>query len=163
MPTRTVVLTDHHESVIETLVDPGRYRDASDLLREGLRLVERSEALEAAKLKALQGAAAVGFGDRDAGQFRDVESDELPEFIAVLTQRVDHGAGKSNVAEIRVSQPGRTQNGAQSPSVTIIIPALLQSPLNRCFIRLGRDTGVDGGNRLAPSSKQPVANLVRGR
>ena len=94
MPTRTVVLTDHHESVIDALVDPGRYRDASDLLREGLRLVERSEALEAAKLKALQGAAAVGFGDRDAGQFRDVESDELPEFIAALGRRAAHKTGR---------------------------------------------------------------------
>lgn len=72
MPTRNVVLTDHHESVIEALVGSGRYQDASDVLREGLRLVEQREALEAAKLKALQDAAAIGFDDLDAGRFRGV-------------------------------------------------------------------------------------------
>jgi antitoxin ParD1/3/4 len=93
LPTRNVVLTDHHESVIEALVDSGRYQDASDVLREGLRLVERSEALEAAKLMALQGAAAVGFADLDARRFHDVRSDEVPGFIAALGRHAAGGTG----------------------------------------------------------------------
>jgi antitoxin ParD1/3/4 len=92
MPTRDVVLTEHHESVIEALVNSGRYQDASDVLREGLRLVEQREALETAKLKALQEAAAVGFGDLDEGRFREVRSDALPEFIAALGRRAAGGA-----------------------------------------------------------------------
>ncbi len=40
MPTRNVVLPPHHESVFESLVKSGRYQNASEVLREGLRLIE---------------------------------------------------------------------------------------------------------------------------
>jgi antitoxin ParD1/3/4 len=53
MPTRNVVLTDRQEELIETLVKSGRYQNASEILREGLRLVEQREAEDAGKLKAL--------------------------------------------------------------------------------------------------------------
>lgn len=45
MPTRNVVLTGHHEAVIERLAKSGRYQNASEVLREGLRLVEQLESL----------------------------------------------------------------------------------------------------------------------
>ncbi len=65
MPTRNVVLTEHHATIIDRLVTSGRYESASDVLREGLRLVERNEHLDAVKLEALRDAAKVGFGDLD--------------------------------------------------------------------------------------------------
>lgn len=37
MPTRNVVLTDHQASLVEQLVTSGRYQNASEVLREGLR------------------------------------------------------------------------------------------------------------------------------
>jgi len=76
MPTRNVVLTDHHESVIERLVKSGRYQNASEVLREGLRLVEQREAEDAAKLKALREAVQVGIDDIEAGRYREFESFE---------------------------------------------------------------------------------------
>ena len=39
MPTRNVVLTDRQEALIEALVQSGRYQNASEVMREGLRLV----------------------------------------------------------------------------------------------------------------------------
>jgi antitoxin ParD1/3/4 len=39
MPTRNVVLTEHQEEMIESLVRSGRYQNASEVLRQGLRLV----------------------------------------------------------------------------------------------------------------------------
>jgi antitoxin ParD1/3/4 len=41
MPSRNVVLTERQEELIETLVKSGRYQNASEVLRDGLRLVER--------------------------------------------------------------------------------------------------------------------------
>ena len=40
MPTRNVVLTDHQAHLVEKLVSTGRYQNASEVLREGLRLIE---------------------------------------------------------------------------------------------------------------------------
>jgi putative addiction module CopG family antidote len=63
MPTRKIVLTDHQETLLERLVSSGRYQNASEVLREGLRLVERQEAEDNAWLKALREAARVGIAD----------------------------------------------------------------------------------------------------
>jgi antitoxin ParD1/3/4 len=84
MPTRNVVLTDHHEEVIEGLVKTGRYQNASEVLRDGLRLVEQREAREKARLAALQEAARIGFRDIEEGRFRDVSDDRLEKFMSGL-------------------------------------------------------------------------------
>jgi antitoxin ParD1/3/4 len=60
MPTRNVVVTDHQAKLIEELVRSGRYQNASEVLREGMRLVERQVAQDAARLKALREAVAQG-------------------------------------------------------------------------------------------------------
>ncbi|HKR86890.1 MAG TPA: type II toxin-antitoxin system ParD family antitoxin [Phenylobacterium sp.] len=87
MPTRNVVLTDHQQEVIETLVQSGRYQNASEVLREGLRLVEQREAEDAAKLAALRAAADAGWRDLEAGRYRDVAEDGLVDYVAELGRR----------------------------------------------------------------------------
>ncbi len=74
MPTRNVVLTDHQAALVERLVASGRYQNASEVLRDGLRLLEGQEAEEKARLKALREAARIGIADIDAGRFREFES-----------------------------------------------------------------------------------------
>ena len=74
MPTRNVVLTDHQTHLVEKLVSTGRYQNASEVLREGLRLIEDREAEDRARLHALREAARVGMADIDAGRFRSFES-----------------------------------------------------------------------------------------
>ena len=70
MPTRNVALTKRQEELIETLVESGRYQNASEVLRDGLRLVEQREAEDASKLKALRVAARVGVNALNRGEFR---------------------------------------------------------------------------------------------
>lgn len=87
MPTRNVVLTTHHEEVIDRLVKSGRYQNASEVLREGLRMIEQREEKEAAKLKALREAANVGFADLDEGRYLDFASvDELEDHLTRVTE-----------------------------------------------------------------------------
>ena len=74
MPTRNVVLTDHQAQLVEKIVSTGRYQNASEVLREGLRLIEDREAQDSARLHALREAARVGIADIDAGRFRSFES-----------------------------------------------------------------------------------------
>jgi antitoxin ParD1/3/4 len=97
MPTRNVVLTEHHEQILANLVGSGRYQNASEVLRDGLRLIEERDAREAAKLKALQDAAQFGFGDLDEGRYRDVADNDLESVIGELGRRVGeqaHAAGR---------------------------------------------------------------------
>lgn len=69
MPTRNVVLTDHQATFVEQLVASGRYQNASEVLREGLRMIERRESEVSARLSALQEAVRIGIADIDAGRF----------------------------------------------------------------------------------------------
>ena len=84
MPTRNVVLSEHQQQLVETLVQSGRYQNASEVLREGLRLIEERERLENAKLKALKQAARQGWADVSAGRYADVADDELQDFVGGL-------------------------------------------------------------------------------
>jgi antitoxin ParD1/3/4 len=89
MPTRNVVLTKRQEELIETLVGSGRYQNASEVLREGLRLVEQREAEDAAKLEALREAARIGLEALDRGEFKEFDSiDDLRSYLDDLSQKV---------------------------------------------------------------------------
>lgn len=87
MPTRNVVLSEHQHDFVEGLVQSGRYQNASEVLREGLRLIEGRERTEAAKLEVLQQAASKGWEDVAAGRYTDVSDDRLEDFIAQLGLR----------------------------------------------------------------------------
>ena len=63
MPTRNVVLTDSQTDLIERLIADGRYQNASEALRAGLRLLEREEA----EMTALRNRLAAGLEEARAG------------------------------------------------------------------------------------------------
>lgn len=70
------------------MLAPGGYQNASEVLREGLRLVEAREAREAAELKALQEAARVGIADLEEGRNEAFESvDDLADYLHDLSER----------------------------------------------------------------------------
>ncbi len=85
MPTRNVVLNERQHNFVESLVQSGSYQNASEVLREGLRLIEQRERLEAIKLQALQEAANKGWSDIAAGRYTDVQDEQLEDFIGQLS------------------------------------------------------------------------------
>jgi antitoxin ParD1/3/4 len=61
---------------VEQLVASGRYQNASEVLREGLRLVERREKEDALRLEALRSAIQIGVADIEAGRLSAFEAPE---------------------------------------------------------------------------------------
>jgi antitoxin ParD1/3/4 len=96
MATRNVVLTDRHEALIDALVKKGRYQNASEVLRDGLRLIEQREAEDAARLEALRNAAEQGMASIEAGEAFEFAS--VDALIAHLDARAAKVIGKSKRA-----------------------------------------------------------------
>jgi antitoxin ParD1/3/4 len=89
MPTRNIVLTDHQSRLLEQLVTSGRYQNASEVLREGLRLVERRENEDELRLTRLREAVNVGLVDMELGAFKHFDSDdELGQHLQALAHEV---------------------------------------------------------------------------
>ncbi|TAN47381.1 MAG: type II toxin-antitoxin system ParD family antitoxin [Rhodospirillales bacterium] len=89
MPTRNVVLTDHQAALVDRLVSSGRYQNASEVLREGLRMIERRDADEQARLEALRAAVQVGIDDIEAGRYQVFKAPgEMRRYLKKLTSDV---------------------------------------------------------------------------
>ena len=87
MTTRNVVLTEHQDELIASLIKEGRFQNASEVLRAGLRLVEQQEREYEARVQALREAAQRGWDDLDAGRYDDVADENLDDFILNLGSR----------------------------------------------------------------------------
>jgi antitoxin ParD1/3/4 len=74
MPTRNVVLTPEQARMVQRLVKTGRYQNASEVLRDGLRLVAARAAEDEARVEALRDAVRIGIADADAGRVRTFRS-----------------------------------------------------------------------------------------
>src|SRR5882757_7707425 len=66
----------HFEGFIEGLIDSGRYATASEVMREGLRLVEEREERRKLKLEALRAEIQKGF---DSGPMEEI--DDLHQWL----------------------------------------------------------------------------------
>jgi len=67
MATRNVVLTDQQSDLVDRLVASGRYQNASEALRAGLRLLEREES----ELSALRDRLSTSLNDARWGDFAE--------------------------------------------------------------------------------------------
>ena len=68
----------HFEGMIAGLIESGRYSTASEVMREGLRLIEEREERRQAKLEALRAEIQKGF---DSGPAEEIEPGEWVKSI----------------------------------------------------------------------------------
>lgn len=87
MATRNINLTDALDRFVAELIASGQYQNASEAVREGLRLLKRQQAVHAAKLAALNAAIQEGLDDMAAGRFEVV--DDLDAYFRKLEAEVD--------------------------------------------------------------------------
>jgi len=93
MPTSHVNLTDHHHHFVQSMVASGRYKNASEVLSAGLRLLEQEAKEDELKLSALRGLASEAFDALDRGEGTTLEGEQqLADFISRLGRRVANRA-----------------------------------------------------------------------
>jgi antitoxin ParD1/3/4 len=85
MPTRNINLTEHQDELVSKYISSGRYQNASEVIRDGLRLMESRDAEEAAKLEALRSAVDVGINALEKGDFEEFGSaSDLVDYLRSL-------------------------------------------------------------------------------
>ena len=84
IPTRNVNLTDQLDRFVETNVSTGGYQNASEVVRDALRLLQQRHQEDMLKLRRLRKAIKEGEDALTRGDYVDVDPEELPEFLASL-------------------------------------------------------------------------------
>ena len=87
MPTRNVVLSEHQHDFVEALVQSGRYQNASEVLHEGLPLIEQRETTRDVQAQSASGGADKGWVDIAEGRYADLANDQIEDFVCKLRQQ----------------------------------------------------------------------------
>lgn len=93
MPTRDIDLTEQQGRFVEERVAAGWYQDASEVVRAGLRLLQRQEDEDASRLERLRREVAEGFAALDRGEFAELRDGELDDYLDRVGDTAAAGAG----------------------------------------------------------------------
>ena len=86
MPTRNISLTAEQDAFIAEAVKSGDYQNASEAIRDALRVLQQHRREDALKLEALQRLLDAGLEALDRGDYVEVDDSELEEFLDELGQ-----------------------------------------------------------------------------
>ncbi len=81
MPTRNINLPPQMDKFVEAKIRKGEYANASEVLRAGLRALEKSEREDAVKLQALRDAIIAG---ENSGAFEGDVSEDIDGYLNQL-------------------------------------------------------------------------------
>ena len=77
MPTRNISLTPEQDAYIEDVLKAGAYRNASEAVRDAIRVLQQKRAEEALKLDRLRLAIKAGTAALDRGDSTEVDDADL--------------------------------------------------------------------------------------
>ena len=85
MPTRNISLTADQDSFVEKLVEAGEYQNASEAVRDALRVLQQRRREDALKLKALHMQIKAGADAFKRGEFTEIDETDLEDYLERLT------------------------------------------------------------------------------
>lgn len=88
MPTKNVNLSEQQTRFINKSVHRGRFRNASEVVRAGLRLLEESQREESAKLAVLRRIAAQAFEEMERGEYEEIGPEGIDDFMEKMDAKV---------------------------------------------------------------------------
>ncbi|MGA8499258.1 MAG: type II toxin-antitoxin system ParD family antitoxin [Xanthobacteraceae bacterium] len=81
MPTRNISLTAEQDAFIEKAVKSGEYQNASEAVRDALRVLRQRQREDALKLKALRAQIKAGVDALDRGEYTEVADADLERYF----------------------------------------------------------------------------------
>ncbi|MBX3387546.1 MAG: type II toxin-antitoxin system ParD family antitoxin [Phycisphaeraceae bacterium] len=84
MPTQNVNLPDHQSQFIRERVESGRYQNASEVVRAGLRLLEQREAEDQVRLENLRRISEESFAALDRGEYTSYAGETVEDLIGKI-------------------------------------------------------------------------------
>jgi len=85
MPTRNISLTAEQDAFVEEVVEAGEYQNASEAIRDALRVLQQRRREDSLRLKALRARIKAGVDALDRGDFAEVEGADLEGYLERLT------------------------------------------------------------------------------
>jgi antitoxin ParD1/3/4 len=93
MPTRNISLTAEQDAFVERVVKAGEYQNASEAIRDALRVLQQKRREDALKLRALRAQIKAGLDALERGDFTEVAADaDLDDYLVGLTATPGKGA-----------------------------------------------------------------------
>jgi antitoxin ParD1/3/4 len=86
MPTRNISLTPEQDAFVESVVKSGEYQNASEAVRDALRVLKQRRKEDALKLKALRMHIQAGVEALERGDYDEVEGDDLDIYLNRLSE-----------------------------------------------------------------------------
>ena len=85
MPTRNISLTAEQDAFVQEVVEAGEYQNASEAIRDALRVLRQRRREDSLRLKALRAQIKVGIDALDRGDFIEVDDADLEGYLERLT------------------------------------------------------------------------------
>lgn len=89
MPTRNISLTAEQDEFVEKVVKAGEYQNASEAVRDALRVLQQRRREDALRLKALRREIKVGVDAIERGEYVDVDIRDLDQFFEELKREAE--------------------------------------------------------------------------
>lgn len=84
MPTRNINLTTEQNEFVEKVVESGEYQNASEAIRDALRVLQRVRREDTLKLKFLRAQIKAGTDALERGEFAEVDETDLDAYLEGL-------------------------------------------------------------------------------
>jgi antitoxin ParD1/3/4 len=92
MPTRNINLTTEQDAFVERVIKSGEYQNASEAIRDALRVLQQKRREDSLKLKALRAQIKAGLDAIERGDFIEVAGPDLDEYLEELAVAPGKGA-----------------------------------------------------------------------
>jgi antitoxin ParD1/3/4 len=84
MPTRNISLTPEQDAFIDEVLGAGEYANASEAVRDAIRVLQQRRAEDALKLERLRAAIQQGVAALERGAFTEIEDEDLDAYLDEL-------------------------------------------------------------------------------